>query len=84
MLRVHFASWLTLRRVRIHAFLLAVGIWTAFFVNLYTPGLHDHGGLIKGADFLHFYTLGTLAREGRGDLLYNIPAQTDLLQTNCS
>jgi hypothetical protein len=82
MLRVHFVGWLTLRRVRIHAFLLAVGIWTAFFANLYTPGLHDHGGLIKGADFLHFYTLGTLAREGRGDLLYNIPAQTDSLQKN--
>jgi len=77
---VHFANWLTLRRTRIHAFLLAVGVWTAFFVNLHTPGLRDHGGQIKGADFLHFYTLGMLAREGRGDLLYNIPAQTDLLQ----
>ena len=80
MLRVHFAGWLTLRRVRIHALLLAVGIWTAFFVNLHTPGLHDRGGLIKGADFLHFYTLGTLARGGYGDLLYNITAQTNLLQ----
>jgi hypothetical protein len=77
---VHFANWLTLRRTRIHAFLLAVGVWTAFFVNLHTPGLRDHGGQIKGADFLHFYTLGMLAREGRGDLLYNISAQTDLLQ----
>jgi alpha-1,2-mannosyltransferase len=78
--RVYLSDWLTVRRVRIHALLLAVGIWTAFFVNLHTPGLHDRGGLIKGADFLHFYTLGTLAREGRGDLLYNIPAQTNLLQ----
>ncbi|HSS96157.1 MAG TPA: glycosyltransferase family 87 protein [Terriglobales bacterium] len=78
--RAYFSNWLTLRRIRIHAFLLAVGIWTAFFVNLDTPGLRDHGGQIKGADFLHFYTLGTLARQDRGDLLYDIPAQTDLLQ----
>ena len=80
MLRFFISDWLTIRRVRIHTVLLAVGIWTAFFVNLNTPSLRDHGGQIKGADFLHFYTLGTLAREGRGDLLYNIPAQTDLLQ----
>ena len=78
--RVYLSDWLTVRRVRIHALLLAVGIWTAFFVNMHTPGLRDHGGLIKGADFLHFYTLGTLAREGHGDLLYDIPAQTNLLQ----
>ncbi len=78
--KIHLDRWLTVRRVRIHAFLLAVGIWTAFFVNLNTPGLRDRGGLIKGTDFLHFYTLGTLARESRGDLLYNISAQTDLLE----
>lgn len=77
---LRFDDWLTVRRLRIHAFLLAVGIWTAFFVNMNTPGLRDRGGLIKGTDFLHFYTLGTLAREHRGDLLYNIPAQTDRLQ----
>src|SRR5260370_784109 len=80
MRRIHLTDWLTIRRIRVHAFLLAVGIWTAFFANLCTPGLQSRCGLIKGADFLHFYTLGMLAREGRGDLLYNIPAQTDLLQ----
>src|ERR1041385_5593528 len=80
MLRFFISDWLTIRRVRIHALLLAVGIWTAFFMNLHTPGLRDHGGQIKGADFLHFYTLGTLAHKDRGDLLYDIPAQTDLLQ----
>lgn len=77
---LHLDRWLTVRRLRIHAILLAVGIWTAFFVNLNTPGLRDHSGLVKGADFLHFYTLGTLAREGHGGLLYDIPAQTELLQ----
>src|ERR1051325_5210241 len=80
MARILFADWLTTRRIRIHAVLLAAGIWTAFFVNLDTSGLRDHGGQIKGADFLHFYTLGTLARADHGDLLYDIPAQTNLLQ----
>ena len=58
--------------------LLAVGMWTAFIFNLGAPGMHDRHGLIKGADFLHFYTLGNLALEHRGDLLYNMPAQTEL------
>lgn len=80
MTRVHPAPWLTTRRVRIHGILLAIGIWTAYVINLNTPGLHDRSGLIKGADFLHFYTLGTLAREDRGDLLYDMFAQRDLLQ----
>ena len=77
---LHLDRWLTVRRLRIHAILLAVGVWTAFFVNLNTPGLLDRAGLVKGADFLHFYTLGTLAREGDGKLLYDIPAQTELLE----
>ncbi len=80
MIRIHVGSWLTVRRIQVHALLLAVGIWTAYAVNLNTPGLRDRGGQIKGSDFLHFYTLGTLAHQNRGDLLYNIPEQTDLLQ----
>ena len=75
------ASWLTARRVRAHGLLLAIGLWSVYAVDLSTPGLRDRAGLIKGTDFLHFYTLGTLALRGRGDLLYNIPAQTDLIRT---
>jgi hypothetical protein len=40
------------------------------------PGLHDRKGIVKGADFLHFYTLGTLAAEHRGDLLYDMGGQS--------
>jgi hypothetical protein len=47
-----------------------------YATDMATPGLRDRHGLIKGTDFLHFYTLGALARDGRGDLLYNLPAQT--------
>lgn len=78
---IHTASWLTARRVRVHGLLLAVCLWSVYAMDMATPGLRDRVGLIKGTDFLHFYVLGTLARDGRGDLLYNMPAQTALLGT---
>ena len=71
-------SWLTAGRVRIHGLLLAVCLWTVYAVDMSTPGLLDRNGLVKGTDFLHFYTLGTVALRGRGDLLYNLRAQAEL------
>lgn len=71
-------SWLTAGRVRIHGLLLAVCLWTVYAVDMSTPGLLDRNGLVKGTDFLHFYTLGTLALRGRGDLLYNLRAQAEV------
>src|SRR6266404_5598577 len=69
------ASWLTAKRIRIHGLLLAVCLWTTYAVDISTPGLRDRYGLVKGTDFLHFYTLGSLALRGRGDLLYDMRAQ---------
>src|SRR5258706_805356 len=43
-----------------------------------TPGLLDRAGNLKGTDFLHFYTLGSLALAHRGVDLYNLEAQSDL------
>ena len=43
------------------------------------PGLFDRNGLVKGTDFLHFYTLGSLAAEQRGDLLYDMHGQNEFL-----
>jgi hypothetical protein len=74
------ASWLTARRVRIHGLLLAVCLWTVYAVDMSTPGLRDRNGLIKGTDFLHFYTLGSLALQGRGDLLYDMQSQSAVAQ----
>ena len=34
--------------------------------------------MLKGTDFLHFYTIGTLAREGHPDRLYDLRAQEKL------
>lgn len=73
-------SWLTAKRIRIHALLLAVCLWTVYVLDLSTPGLLDRNGLVKGTDFLHFYTLGTLALQGRGDLLYDMRAQAELVK----
>lgn len=73
---INLASWLTPRRVRAHVLLLAVCLWTVYAVDMSTPGLRDRLGIIKGADFLHFYTLGKLALENRGDLLYDMHAQS--------
>jgi alpha-1,2-mannosyltransferase len=72
------ASWLTLKRIRIHGLLLALSLWTVYAVDMSTPGLLDRNGLVKGTDFLHFYTLGRLALQGRGDLLYNMRAQAEM------
>jgi alpha-1,2-mannosyltransferase len=70
--------WLTSRRIRIHGLLLAVCLWTVYAVDMSAPGLLDHNGLVKGTDFLYFYTLGSLELQGRGDLLYDMRAQADL------
>lgn len=73
-----FAGALTLRRVRTHAALIAIALWSVFIWDYSTPALLDRNGLLKGTDFLHFYTIGTLAREGRFSDLYDIAKQTKL------
>ena len=42
------------------------------------PGVVGRNGLLKGTDFLHFYTLGSLALEHRGADLYDMAAQSEL------
>ena len=73
-------SWLSARRIRVHGLLLAICLWSVYAADLATPGLHDRNGLIKGTDFLHFYTLGTLALNKDGNQLYDMQAQSDLMR----
>lgn len=68
-------SWLTARRLRAHGLLLAVAIWGVYIWTIASPGLRDRNGNLKGTDFLHFYTLGSLAVEHRGAALYDMNAQ---------
>lgn len=78
-LKLNSHPWLTTRRIRTHGLLLAVCLWAVYAANLSTPGSQDRSGLIKGADFLHFYTLGKIAILGRGDLLYDMRGQSELV-----
>src|SRR5215472_1441328 len=71
--------WLTSRRIRVHGLLLAITAWSIYLWTLSTPNLRDRNGLVKGTDFVHFYTLGTLALEHRGADLYNMFAQSAVI-----
>ena len=72
------ASWMTARRLRAQGIILALCLWSVYVWNLATPGLLDRAGNLKGTDFLHFYTLGSLAFAHRGADLYNMRAQAEL------
>jgi hypothetical protein len=67
--------WLTSRRLRAHGLLLALTIWAFYIWTIATPTLRDRNWNLKGTDFLHFYTLGSLAIEHHGGELYNMDAQ---------
>src|SRR6201984_3931912 len=75
-----FRHPLSARRVRAHGILLAVVIWTIYFWTMATRSLRDRNGLLKGTDFVHFYTLGSLALEHRGSDLYDMQVQSIIAQ----
>jgi len=70
------ASWLTPKRLRAHGLILTLCLWSVYIWNISAPGLLDRAGNLKGTDFLHFYTLGSLALTHRGADLYNMQAQS--------
>jgi len=59
------ASWITERRLRAHALILAFCVWSAVGFDFATPGLMDRAGNIKFQDFLQFYISAKLLRQGR-------------------
>jgi hypothetical protein len=71
-------EWLTAKRLHAHGFLFALALWSVYIWTVATPGLRDRNGNLKGTDFLHFYTLGSLAIERRGADLYRMSAQAAL------
>ena len=74
----NIASRLTAKRLRAHGAILALCLWSVYLWNIATPGMLDRAGNLKGTDFLHFYTLGSLALAHRGTDLYNMSAQSEL------
>ena len=73
-----FAADLTRKRVRGHAVLLGLVLWGGYAFNISTPGLKDREGQLKGADFLHVYVLGDIARLHDAGMLYDAPRQAAL------
>jgi len=72
------SSWFSARRLRAHGFILALCLWSVYIWNMATPGLLDRNENLKATDFLHFYTLGSLALGHRGADLYNMQAQSEV------
>jgi alpha-1,2-mannosyltransferase len=73
-----YAGWLTPRRLRAHGLIVGITLWSIYLCTVATPGLRDRNGNLKGTDFLHFYTLGLIAREHRGLELYDMKVQAEL------
>jgi Glycosyltransferase family 87 len=65
------AGWLTPRRIRAHAILLAVCMWSAVAVDFAVPGMMDRAGNIKFQDFLQFYVAGKQIAQGNESRLYD-------------
>lgn len=78
MIPATIASWPTTSRLRAHGTVLALCLWSVYLWNITSPGLLDRSGNLKGTDFLHFYTLGSLALNHQGADLYNIRAQSEV------
>jgi alpha-1,2-mannosyltransferase len=76
--RAYSATWLTARRLRAHGLIVGIALWSIYLWTVATPGLRDRNGNLKGTDFLHFYTLGLVAREHRAPDLYDMKAQSQL------
>ena len=73
-------NWINSRRLQVHGVILAACLWGTYVWLVATPGILDREGLVKGTDFVHFYTLGLLAREHRGGELYDMMAQSAYTQ----
>jgi alpha-1,2-mannosyltransferase len=66
-----FAAWLTPRRIRAQALLLAICLWGVCAIDYATPGLFDRAGNIKFQDFLQFPVVARLITQGRAAEIYN-------------
>jgi len=65
------AAWLTLRRLRAQAIVLALCLWGVCAVDFATPGLFDRAGNIKFQDFLQFPITARLISQGQTRDLYS-------------
>lgn len=64
------AAWLTPRRLRAQALILAVCLWGVCAVDFATPGLFDRAGNIKFQDFLPIYVAAHSILQGHPSVIY--------------
>ena len=73
-----------------HSIVLAAGLWITVVYTVATPGMVDRNGILKGIDFLQFYTAGRIVAQNGAQHLYNwdtfvrvlrdaVPAATDVV-----
>jgi hypothetical protein len=77
---VSVAKWLTPRRIRAQAIVLALCTWGVCAVDFATPGLFDRAGNLKFQDFLPIYISARLVAQGRAAELYNQQVTADSMQ----
>jgi len=65
------ARFLTPRRLRAQAFVLALCLWGTCAVDYASPGIFDRAGNIKFQDFIQFPIAARLIAQGRAAELYN-------------
>jgi hypothetical protein len=75
-----FAHWLTPKRIRAQAAVLALCLWGVCAVDFATPGLVDRAGNIKFQDFLPLYISSRLIAQGHATDLYNPQITADAMQ----
>jgi len=74
------SNWLTPRRVRAQAIVLALCLWGVCAYDFATPGPIDRAGNIKFQDFLPLYASAQLIAQGRADEIYNQRITDDAMQ----
>jgi hypothetical protein len=62
------------KKLRRYLAIVGVTMWAVWLVDMSGPGPLDRLGKVKGTDFLHFYVMGSIAREGRWDQLFDAEA----------
>jgi alpha-1,2-mannosyltransferase len=67
-------SVLTRKRLRAYGTIIAATMWTVWLVDMSVSGPRDRLGKVKGTDFLQFYVIGSIAREGRWEQLFDAQA----------
>jgi hypothetical protein len=65
---------LSLKKLRRYLAIVGVTMWAVWLVDMSGPGSIDRLGKVKGTDFLHFYVMGAIARDGRWDQLFDAQA----------